>query len=78
MSIAVIVIVLVIVIIFAVKSGNATSNEKYMGRPPSAGLLNDEDKLAVQELIDNGRKIEAIKLCRESTGLGLKDRKSVV
>jgi ribosomal protein L7/L12 len=34
--------------------------------------------LAVESLIRNGRKIEAIKLYREQTGLGLKDAKDAV
>ncbi|MFL3659387.1 MAG: ribosomal protein L7/L12 [Opitutales bacterium] len=38
----------------------------------------DETILKLSDALQSGRKIEAIKLCRELTGLGLKDAKEYV
>ena len=40
--------------------------------------LTEENKEEIRELMYAGQKIAAIKLCREITGLGLKDAKDFV
>ena len=40
--------------------------------------MNDSQRQAIIEAIEAGRKIEAIKLYREATGLGLKESKEFI
>ncbi len=43
-----------------------------------AASISEEDKAKIIMLVEEGRKIEAIKECREITGAGLKDAKDMV
>jgi hypothetical protein len=42
------------------------------------GELSDDDRAAINEALFAGRKIAAIKTCREATGSSLKDAKDAV
>jgi ribosomal protein L7/L12 len=47
--------------------------------PATAGARSDDDlRLQLLSLLEQGQKIEAVKLCRERTGLGLKEAKDAV
>jgi large subunit ribosomal protein L7/L12 len=46
--------------------------------PPAAATLPPETEAQVRVLLAAGRKIEAIKLARDATGLGLKQTKELV
>ena len=43
-----------------------------------AALISETDKARIIAMVEEGRKIEAIKECREITGAGLKDAKDMV
>ena len=42
-----------------------------------AEAISNEDKSAIRSLIEQGRKIEAIKMIRDMTGAGLKEAKDM-
>ena len=55
--------------------------EKLDALLKNAGIQYDpyaNTPIGIMEAIQNGRKINAIKLCRESTGMDLKDAKEYV
>jgi ribosomal protein L7/L12 len=51
-------------------------SDETISMPPDAGR--SADPVSVESLVRSGRKIEAIKLLREQTGLGLKEAKDQV
>jgi hypothetical protein len=54
------------------------AEETPTARSGGAGLLSEADLAEVETLLARRRKIEAIKLVRERTGMGLKDAKEFV
>ncbi|MBK8630132.1 MAG: ribosomal protein L7/L12 [Sphingomonadales bacterium] len=70
-------------IAFAAGRSSAPDGRESLMRPPSApnsppSALTADVMQQVQSLIAANRKIDAIKLVRESTGLGLKEAKDFV
>lgn len=59
------------------KRGPAVPPDPHVGAR-AAAQLSVEDKLAVTSAIKAGRKIEAVKIARERTRLGLREAKAVV
>ena len=61
--------------------GGETEAEKFQRRAEAAEKakrLTGASRAALQTLIQQGQLIEAIKLCREETGVGLKEAKDIV
>ena len=71
---AVAVILLLLVLLLR---GASTGRRDLIAPPASFAMPRDLDP-RVRALVDSGDKIEAIKLVRESTGLGLKESKELV
>lgn len=58
------------------KEAVASVDEEALKR--FAALISETDKARIIAMAEEGRKIEAIKECREITGAGLKDAKDMV
>ena len=58
------------------KEAVASVDEEALKR--FAALISETDKARIIAMVEEGRKIEAIKECREITGAGLKDAKDMV
>ena len=58
------------------KEAVASVDEEALKR--FAALISETDKARIIAMAKEGRKIEAIKECREITGAGLKDAKDMV
>jgi large subunit ribosomal protein L7/L12 len=62
-----------------VRVGRASRDDTELSGPPAKPVpLPGDMRAAVEAELAAGRKIEAIKLLREATGLGLKDAKEAV
>jgi len=60
------------------RRASRAAEEAPPGRSGGAGSLSEADLTEVEALLARRRKIEAIKLVRERTGMGLKDAKDFV
>lgn len=77
-------VLLVTVLVQSQRLSNLTSRVERIERagrassPAGASGLSPDVEQEARSLVDSGKKIAAIKLVRERTGLGLKDAKDLV
>ncbi|GAA0373103.1 hypothetical protein GCM10009530_24240 [Microbispora corallina] len=74
---AVALVFLVAIVLIAARAGARPAGPLAWRSPGLLPPISAELQLRVRELYAEGRKIEAIKLVREQTGLGLKEAKAV-
>ncbi|WP_238546689.1 MULTISPECIES: ribosomal protein L7/L12 [unclassified Synechocystis] len=70
------VIIFLLVILF--QGGSPKNSEDFIDIEQKTSQLSAGEKKQIMILIGQGRKIEAIKICRSLTGYGLKEAKQIV
>ncbi|WP_228017159.1 MULTISPECIES: ribosomal protein bL12 [Synechocystis] len=80
MTVVLILVVLVIIFLLTIffQGGSPTISKDFTNSRDTIQQLSDGEKKEITALLRQGKKIEAIKICRSLTGCGLKEAKDMM